>query len=123
MADISNSQETPAQKIKRLERELEDEKIKNHVFNRMVDIMDKEHGQGAWSRPKKKVLIRSIWEAKEETNQKLARIFHVFKRSPQGTYKAIKRIKLRAIELEAIKDMVMYWRKFMSRIGGKKLYK
>ena len=38
--------ETPAQMIKRLERELEDEKIKNHVLNRMVDIMDKEHGAG-----------------------------------------------------------------------------
>lgn len=46
MPDISNSKETPAQKIKRLERELEDEKIKNHVLNRMVDIMDKEHGAG-----------------------------------------------------------------------------
>ncbi len=46
MPDISNSQEKHDQKIKRLERELEDEKVKNHVLNRMVDIMDKEHGSG-----------------------------------------------------------------------------
>ena len=44
MPDMPKSNETPAQKIKRLERELEDEKIKNLVLNRMVDIMDKEHG-------------------------------------------------------------------------------
>ena len=47
----------------------------------------------------------------------------MFERSPQGIYKAIKRIKFRARELEPVKDMVMYWRKFMPRVGGKKLYK
>jgi transposase len=40
------SKETPAQIIKRLERELEDEKVKNQVLNGMVDIMDKEYGAG-----------------------------------------------------------------------------
>lgn len=44
MRDMPKSKETPAQKIKRLERELEDERIKNLVLNRMVDIMDNEHG-------------------------------------------------------------------------------
>ena len=38
------AKETPAQKIKRLERELEDEKTKNMVLNGMVDISDKEYG-------------------------------------------------------------------------------
>lgn len=46
MSDMPKSKETPAQKIKRLERELEDERIKNLVLNRMVDIMDNEHGAG-----------------------------------------------------------------------------
>ena len=36
--------ESPAQKIKRLEKELEDEKIKNLFLNRVVDILDAEHG-------------------------------------------------------------------------------
>ncbi len=40
------SNETPAQKIKRLERQLEDEQMKNFVLNQMVDVMDKEHGAG-----------------------------------------------------------------------------
>lgn len=43
---MPKSKETPAQIIKRLERELQDEKIKNQVLNGMVDIMDKEYGAG-----------------------------------------------------------------------------
>jgi len=38
------AKETPSQKIKRLEKELEDEKIKNMVLNGMIDISDKEYG-------------------------------------------------------------------------------
>ena len=34
---MSKSKETPTQKLKRLERELEDERIRNKVLNRMVD--------------------------------------------------------------------------------------
>lgn len=38
------SKETPAQKIKRLEKELADEKLKNQVLNKMIDTADKQHG-------------------------------------------------------------------------------
>lgn len=40
----SKSKETPAQKIKRLERELEDEKLKNKILNTMIDMSDGQHG-------------------------------------------------------------------------------
>lgn len=43
---MSKSRETPAQKLKRLERELSDERAKNTVLARMVDICDKEYGMG-----------------------------------------------------------------------------
>lgn len=43
---MSKSSESPAQKLKRLERELEDMQIRNKVLNRMVDICDKEYGLG-----------------------------------------------------------------------------
>ena len=36
--------ETPAQKIKRLERELSDEKLKNKLLNKIVDIADEQFG-------------------------------------------------------------------------------
>ena len=38
------SKETPAQKIKRLERELEDERLKNTILNTMIDISDQQYG-------------------------------------------------------------------------------
>lgn len=44
MNDMPKSKETPAQKIKRLEREVEDLRIKNMVKDEMINIMDEEHG-------------------------------------------------------------------------------
>lgn len=41
---MPRSKETPAQKIKRLERELFDEHLKNEILNMVIDISDKEHG-------------------------------------------------------------------------------
>lgn len=38
------SKETPAQKIKRLEKELADERLKNEILNEMIDISDQQHG-------------------------------------------------------------------------------
>ena len=38
------AKERPSQKIKRLEKELEDEKIKNMVLNEMINISDKQYG-------------------------------------------------------------------------------
>jgi len=34
----------------------------------------------------------------------------------------MRRIDARNKELEPVKELVMYWRQFMPRIGGKKLY-
>lgn len=36
--------ETPAQKIKRLERALSDERLKNDILNRMIDLSDQRYG-------------------------------------------------------------------------------
>lgn len=44
--NMPKSKETPAQQIKRLERQLEAEQMKNIVLNKMVDVMDKEYGAG-----------------------------------------------------------------------------
>ena len=46
MPNMPKSKETPAQQIKRLERQLETEQMKNVVLNKMVDVMDKEYGAG-----------------------------------------------------------------------------
>lgn len=41
---MSKSKETPAQKIKRLERELSDERLRNTMLNTMIDISDEQYG-------------------------------------------------------------------------------
>ena len=38
------AKETPSQKIMRLEKKLEDERIKNMVLNEMINISDKQYG-------------------------------------------------------------------------------
>jgi len=46
MTDMPKSKETPAQKIKRLEREIEDLRLKDLVKDEMINIMDEEYGAG-----------------------------------------------------------------------------
>lgn len=46
LPDMPKSKETPAQKIKRLEKELADLQLKNDIMEGMVDIMDNEYGAG-----------------------------------------------------------------------------
>ena len=46
MPNTPKANETPAQKIKRLERELEDEQLRNRLLNEAVDILDAEYGTG-----------------------------------------------------------------------------
>ena len=46
MPKSPKAKETPAQKIKRLERELEDEHLRNLLLNEVVDILDAEYGAG-----------------------------------------------------------------------------
>ncbi len=41
---LSKMKETPAQKIKRLEQQLLDEKLKNKILNKMIDISDNQYG-------------------------------------------------------------------------------
>ena len=41
---MAKPQETPAQKIKRLERELSDERLKNEILNMTIDMAEQEHG-------------------------------------------------------------------------------
>lgn len=42
----SKEKETPAQQIRRLERELSDERLKNSILNEVIDVMDSQYGAG-----------------------------------------------------------------------------
>lgn len=41
---MPRAKETPSQKIKRLEKELSDEKLKNEILNGMIDLSDQQYG-------------------------------------------------------------------------------
>lgn len=41
---IVKAKETPAQKIKRLEKQLAEERLKNEILNRMIEVSDREDG-------------------------------------------------------------------------------
>lgn len=46
MPNTPKSKQSPAQKIKRLERELEGERLRNLLLNEAVDIMELQYGAG-----------------------------------------------------------------------------
>lgn len=56
MSKSPKAKETPVQKIKRLERELEDERLRNLLLNEVVDILDTEHGAGL----RKKLIAKEL---------------------------------------------------------------
>ncbi len=41
---MPKSKETPSQKIKRLEKELSDERLRNAILNKMINISDQQYG-------------------------------------------------------------------------------
>ena len=56
--------ETPAQRIKRLEKQLEDERLKNKILNKMIDISDSEYG----TQIRKKYLPKQSKDSKKKSS-------------------------------------------------------
>jgi len=61
---MTTLKETPAQKIKRLEKELEDERLKNLILNEMIDISDQQYGTSI----RKKYLPKQSESSKPKMN-------------------------------------------------------
>ncbi|NNE77107.1 MAG: IS3 family transposase [Pricia sp.] len=114
---MPKSKETPAQKIKRLERELSDERLKNKVLNTMIDISDKQHGTAI-----RKKLAQSIQRIRQEQRLSLSRCCRLFGISRQAVYQSEKRFSKREQELAKVKDLVDGIRKDMPRLGTRKLH-
>ena len=115
---MHKSKETPAQKIKRLERELSDEKLKNEILNKMIDISDKQYGTSI----RKKVFSQTIWGIRQQKQVSLSRCCRLFGISRQAIYQEQSRYERRAKELALIKPMVDEIRRKMPRLGTRKLY-
>ncbi|GKT31435.1 Integrase catalytic region ISDde2, partial [Aduncisulcus paluster] len=89
---MPKSKETPAQKIKRLEKELQEEKIKTMLLNEMIDISDRELGTSI-----RKKLTPELHEAE-------------------------KRHEAREQQFQKVKELVLSLRARMPRLGTRKLY-
>ncbi|WP_419833831.1 IS3 family transposase [Vibrio sinaloensis] len=117
MHKTTKPSESPAQKIKRLEKELEDERIRNLFLNEVVDILDAEHGTSL----RKKYLAKAR-SLQKQKGVSLARICRLCGISRQSVYQGEKRAAARQIELAPVKQMVLELRRYMPRVGTRKLY-
>ncbi|WP_420870126.1 IS3 family transposase [Catalinimonas alkaloidigena] len=118
MHPMPKSKETPAQKIKRLEKELADEKARNLILNRMIDISDKEYGTAI----RKKFFPRATRELQQERQVSLASSCSLFGVSRQAIYQGERRYTRRTSVLLKVKELVVDTRRRMPRIGTRKLY-
>ncbi|WP_374027183.1 IS3 family transposase [Pseudoalteromonas sp. JSTW] len=118
MPKSPKAKESPAQKIKRLERELEDEHLRNLLLNEVVNILDAEHGTNL----RKKLYCQGARSLQKQKIVSLERACKLLGITRQAIYQRESRAKLRAIELAPVKAMVLEIRRFMPRLGGRKLY-
>ncbi|WP_155395540.1 IS3 family transposase, partial [Vibrio owensii] len=118
MYKTTKPNESPAQKIKRLERELEDERIRNLFLNEVVDILDSEHGTNL----RKKYLGQGARSLQKQKGLSLARVCRLCGISRQSVYQREKRTTARKIEIQPVKEMVLELRRYMPRIGTRKLH-
>ncbi|MEQ9587328.1 MAG: IS3 family transposase [Parvibaculaceae bacterium] len=115
---MSKSEETPEQKIKRLEKELEDERIRIMVLDGMITIMDEEYGAGL----RKKYLFRTARTLQAQGKVSLSESCRCFGLSRQSVYQLLQRRRQRQLELEPLRVCVMRLRQKMPRLGTRKLY-
>ncbi|QDF77010.1 IS3 family transposase [Shewanella marisflavi] len=118
MHNTTKPKESPAQKIKRLEKELEDERLKNLFLNEVVDILDAEHGTSL----RKKYIAKGARSLQKQKGLSLARVCRLCGISRQSVYQREKRAVSRQVELKPIKQMVIELRRYMPRVGTRKLY-
>ncbi|WP_416233856.1 IS3 family transposase [Faecalibacter sp. LW9] len=113
---MSKSEETPAQKIKRLEQELADEKLRVKILNTMIDIADEQLG----------TQIRKKYNTQQSSNSKnkitVSCSCRLLGLSRQSFYAALKRHSIRESELLQVKKLVLEVRIKLPRIGTRKLY-
>ncbi|MGR5299396.1 IS3 family transposase [Vibrio mediterranei] len=118
MHQSAKSKESPAQKIKRLEKELEDEKIRTLFFNRVIDILDAEHGTNL----RKKYIDKGARSLQEQERVSLARVCKLLGISRQSVYQRERRAEQRQMVLKPVKQMILDIRRYMPRLGTRKLY-
>ncbi|MBO6772855.1 MAG: IS3 family transposase [Thalassospira sp.] len=115
---MSHLQETPEQKIKRLEKELEDERIRVMVLDGMITIMDEEYGAGL----RKKYLSEPARTLQAQGKVSLSSSCRCFGLSRQAVYQLLQRRRHRQMHLAPLHDCIARLRRQMPRLGTRKLY-
>ncbi|WP_394798200.1 IS3 family transposase [Chryseobacterium indologenes] len=114
---MHNSKETPAQKIKRLEKELADEKLKTKALNTMIDLSDKQYG----TQIRKKFSSPTIFKLHRQ-GISISRLCRLFGISRQAIYQSKQRFLAREHELQKVKILVQEIRMQLPKLGTRKLY-
>ncbi|WP_420820649.1 IS3 family transposase [Saccharospirillum mangrovi] len=117
-AAMPPSKETPEQRIKRLEKELDDERTRNLVLNEMITIMDEEHG----TELRKKLFSQGARRLQAQGKVSLSRTCALFGCSRQGLYQRVQRHRRRQAELQPVLTLVQDVRRQLPRLGTRKLY-
>ncbi|WP_442864008.1 IS3 family transposase [Alteromonas sp. ASW11-130] len=115
---MTHSNPTPEQRIKELERKLEDEKIRNLVLNEMIDYIDTTQG----TQLRKKLVEMGLGNSRAKLKISLSQLCRVMGISRQSIYQAESRCQARAKALLPVLCMVADIRRFMPRLGTRKLY-
>lgn len=106
MPKSPKAKESSDHKIKRFVRRLEDEHLTNLLLNEAITILDAEYGT-------------CLQKQKVVSLERACMLLGIMR---QAIYQREKRAKLRAIELEPVKTMVLGIRRFIPCLGGMKLY-
>ncbi|WP_231745324.1 MULTISPECIES: IS3 family transposase [Microbulbifer] len=115
---MSKQSETPAQTIKRLERQLKDAEDRQYLMEKMMEIIDQEYGGSL----RKKYLFRVARQAQAQKVVPLARSCRLYGISPQAIYQRLQRHARRQQTLAPVEDWVREVRRRLPRLGTRKLY-
>ncbi|WP_143186836.1 IS3 family transposase [Microbulbifer donghaiensis] len=117
-SSMSKKPETPAQTIKRLERQLKDAEDRQYLMEKMMEIIDKEYGGSL----RKKYLAEFARQAQAEKIVPLTRSCRLYGISPQAIYQRLQRHAKRQKAQAPVEHWVREVRRRLPRLGTRKLY-
>ncbi|MBW8192974.1 IS3 family transposase [Neiella marina] len=117
-AQMTPSKETPEQKIKRLEQKIRDMDDLHLIYHEMLKRIDKECGTFL----SKKAFVGTARALQATKKLSLSRACTLYGISRQAVYQRLARYQCRIQQLEPVKALVQELRRFMPRLGTRKLY-
>ncbi|MBJ9370489.1 IS3 family transposase [Acinetobacter bereziniae] len=117
MPKSSKRQLTPQQRIRQLEKQLAEEKLKTEFVEDVIYHLDKECGTDF-----QKKYIEHVSKIGKAKDLSVTRLCQWLKISRQAYYQSEKRAQVRVRQTQQVLDLVMSYRYLMPSIGTRKLY-